>query len=781
MLRPFRPILHSDTSLVYDETSHHVVSVDTPALLLRTLLEDGGGRLRRQISSIKCYVLLWQQFLYGQDNGRGNGSGGTIIDPEGIMASWNRIAPTIKHPPPESLAARILKHVGLSTSTSTSTSGRSMNQEPVRYGIPERVVAAILILCTNLQHLQMICPPWHSSASVPGMTEPMRYVVLDSLLREAWKGDSRLRLVERNHAGEENDEDTASPLQKLHSVTFTGMAGLRACSANYEEEELCYSDDPCPGSYVARGDVCPALTYAPGVVEIATHGTKGGWYDFMQQDGNPHDRSSSGGSSSAELETAATTPATTMTTTATITTPDRATSAGLTRVHVSSPSLDHELLALFRLGAFDDLPRLQGRDDTMRDIAIAQPLPWMPQESFPSSLSESFSSSSSSELEPELEPTSMTISTAPTLTSSATTTTTTAQPLSLSILDRGLSQHAQSLRRLDLGRCWNLGGGGCSARPLRVLPLLTGLEELSIALPLVATNRELWRFYLLMAGAGGDDYDASSPAAAAAVEGMARLTAAVHEVLGGSTPDGERTEMRAAVLDRAGFTGGTGGGGGGTGGENGPAGQGAAGWEWDLPFLRSIPASIKRLCITDSVDVPESAYLARHGEYGSGNGIPDFTQQLVAVPDNGGGGGDGDGAGGAETDENVPCIMPRRTLARLEKIAAAEQEHLGDFLRPPDEHARLAIELGPPSPGCELAHKALLPLALRRFADVCRVTHPRLESMSVCVDRPLLEYKGDAPDPAGQKEYQAGHLVYGAEELAGLFAEAGIAFGVTLA
>lgn len=693
----------SFNSIGYSSADDQVLSADTPPLLLRTLIEGANDPrpFREMVTEINVFLLLRQQCLYLQE-------GVTVNDPRAITAGWLRIAPTIRLLPAESYEARVLDYVGLSSSLSPESQS---TQDTMTTDIPERIIAAILLLCTRTQSTTLLCPPWHwtsAPACSPAFSEP-GYTVLDDLLRGVL-GLGQPMQHSLTHS---------LPFQHLENVTFTGMGGLESLG-RIDTEDLLFGNDPCPGSYIARGDSCPALAYAPGLRKVTTHGTRGGWYEMMNEK-IPDDAHDTGrpqrtnqGQEDRRQQRA-----------------DKDTKL-LTSVHISSLTPDHDLIPFFRLGAFDDLARLAGLNDTMEDMTIEQtvPCPPLPPSSKPSSPLCGSSSTAQETGEGELRR-------APPITSS--------NVLSPGILDSGLSRHALSLRKLDLSGCWHLvdsvagmdSSGG--PRPLRVLGLLTGLEELIISLPLLATNAELWRFYLL----GVDDIGWTARVA----ESMARFTDVVGEVL---ASEEVRTNRRAEILEMAGYV-------------ASEASQ-QDGWEYELPFLRNIPASVKHLRITDRVELPRCAYWAREGEYGSGHGIPDFEQ----LHDQ-----DSDVTGDAKS---VGQLQGDSTLTRLEDFAIAQHHQFLASGSAEQVGQQSGLVTADPTPRVEFAHKYLLPLCLKRLAEVCWLTHPDLESVTVCADRQLLSRRKVYDE--GERVHRPDEMLYGAEELEALFVDRGLTFDV---
>ncbi|KAJ1322853.1 hypothetical protein MN608_11700 [Microdochium nivale] len=638
---------------------------DSAVLFLRTLIEAGSGSggdniLRGLVRDVRSLLILRQAYTYQRGPW-------PVHDPEIIAGSWGRVAHTIRVSASDTLAVDVLRHCEL---LAAGEHGSRLESADSLRCLPERVVAAVLLLCHSLRSVTLACPPWDTQ--IPGIHA--QYRVLDHLISRAVVGE---------------DDDTGysapratRPLRRLQAVTFTGMQGL----ARSRAAELYMHGGFAGGCYIARGDACPALARVASVCEVSSHGTLGGWEDLLapapslqstRLPSPPPDEEGRGGKDTAMI---------------------------YKRLHIGSASLNTALEALSAEDAHEDgdtaVTRI--RPHTIQELVLFQ---------------------SAVHDRPMLSRDEV--------------------PLDLDTCDRALARHARSLRALDMMTCWDLVSArepsaeqqqqqqvraAGPPRPLCSLGLMDQLEVLRIALPLIATNRDLWWFY------GMQERDIVAAA--------------------------ERSEER------------------GSGGTGAPTRE-------DVPFLRCIPRGLRVLRIGDYRSyVPHSPYLEQCGEYGSGNGVPTFdsykdADAAAALAAGTGGSSNPENCGNNNDDEDDDYGADRGADGWTAAVASPEAS--------PTQPSTTTLPLSLSStattghgvdgiPTRELTHKYLLPLALRRLAGVCGRTHPYLRSIIVDTE-PLLRYHAPALARAdGRSRAPIDWLVRGGGEIRDMFATSGVGF-----
>ncbi|KXJ85750.1 hypothetical protein Micbo1qcDRAFT_169139 [Microdochium bolleyi] len=710
-------IARREHSLTSGDNHAFHFSADSAVLLLRTLVE-GGDRLRGLVGDIRSFLILKQAHTYRQ-------AFWPVHDPTIVASSWRQLAHAIRTSAIDSVAGDILRYCGLVTAGSPNRHGvATVSTDAVR-SLPERIIAAILLLCYNVRFATLACPPWDTQ--VP--TIHARYTVLNQLVRGVVDAqETGLTLL--------RDTWTTQPLRHLQVVTFTGMQGLTRSRVN----EL-YTHDGFARGYLARGDACTALARVPSVTEVSSHGTVGGWEHLLAPDSPPaYTRLPSPPPDGPEEDDVA----------------DRKCKPALYKsLRIGSASLNTALEALNAEGVHTHTNnsgiactyRIQPH--TIQELVLFQ----------------------------------STIHDAPISRNDA--------PLDIDLCNRALAGHARSLKALDMMTCWDLVSAPEPSapdmmdpllaqvqeqqqartpgppRPMRSLALLDRLEVLRIPLPLIATNLDLWRFYGML----GVD-----------------IIAAVTNSRNHCPPDegmiGDDDDSRDLLSTRYET-------------ENEPQTSSSTGALTcdDVPFLRCLPRSLKVLRIADYYFLPHSPYWARQGEYGSGYGVPSFnsykdadaTASALAIgvghttcsrrnssssspgdsdddddygADSGGDGWTAATAAGPSTADSVSreasTTLPLSPSLSFASTAPGSSNQA-------DEN----------DPTREFTHKYLLPLALRRFAGVCRQTHPHLTS--VVVDTmPMLRYM---PLLSGNdRAVPIDWLVRGGTEIREMFAAEGVRF-----
>ncbi|KAH7024929.1 uncharacterized protein B0I36DRAFT_165039, partial [Microdochium trichocladiopsis] len=744
---------------------------DSLVLFLRTLIE-GDDMLRGSVGNINSYFILRQAHAYRQ-------SFWPVHDPSIIAKSWERLAPGIRIPNNDAIAVQILRYCGLvqhdqvntseeQTQHDASTPRLSGSPDSVRC-LPERLLAAVLLLCHSVRSITLACPPWDTQ--IPSIHA--RYRVLDQLIIDA-VAMKRHESSIISSLSPLTSSLLRPPLSRLQAVTFTSMHGLDRSSPH----ELYKHDGFCRG-YLARGDACPALARVPGVSQVSSDGTLGGWELWLGPESRkaysrgpspPRGHGEEEGEEGDEQGFVAMRD----------TTEDK--TAKYTRLCIGSASLNTALEGFLGLPE-DNMGDHRGsrvKPDTIQELVLFQ----------------------------------STIHDAPLSRAGD------GAPLDLDTCDAVLSRHRRSLKALDMMTCWDVAASDESLemdapqhqqqheqprlpRPLRNLGLFDNLEVLRIALPLIATNRDLWRFYGMLprdiiAASRRSDESHNSKTSTLEPYGM-------HGTLHQRGDHRQPQQSDATALART-----------------------------DIPFLRCLPRSLRALRIADYYCIPHSPYWQRRGEYGSGDGVPTFdsykdADAAAAAAAAASGGGYGGGSSGSRSSRGSSARSSfslhgngenQQNETRHEPEEEDSDDGDGDDYGangtgsgdgwtyvnitgpPPVPQTTSTTPVGPdtslpPSPPLsfssimshgdgvgandhnyedpmrEYTHKYLLPLALRRFAGVCSETHPRLAS--VVVDTmPMMRYQC-LPAPQGAS-LPLDWLVRGGEEIRESFGRAGVRF-----
>lgn len=734
---------------------------DSLVLVLRILVE-GGDRLRGCVRDVRSFLILRQAHAYRQ-------AFWPIHDPSIIAQSWQRLASTIKVPHEDKLVTRVLGSCGLLQDDEESHAenyGEHARQAPKRVIIspdsilclPERILAAILLLCHSVRSITLVCPPWDTQ--IPSIHA--RYRVLDQIIDDAVHGSdtSATNFSTTTQVLTPPGSLPRQPLSRLEAVTFTNMHGL----GRSPPHELYAHDGFCRG-YLARGDSCPALARVPSVTEVSSHGALGGWDEWLA-------RGTEAGPEQGHISR----PASPLPVRSDSShfqgqeTPDISLAKGSSqsrtmnykRLHIGSAALNPALTAMLPpqhdTGNGSRVP-----PDTIEQLVLFQ----------------------------------STIHDAPLRRSGDT-----ASALDITLCDNVLARHARSLRMLDMMTCWDLEVSNPSAesqaveglqadsglpRPLRSLAFLENLQTLRISLPLLATNRDLWRFYGMLPQ---DIISTSRRSCQIAADTFASVKGPHHH------PHDQQQQQQQQVNH-----------------DNYQPSSSTALTRADIPFLRCLPRSLRHLCIADYYFIPNSPYWRRRGKYGSGDGIPSFesykdADAAAAIREASGGrswsgsSGRGSSSSAASTDESS-CSSDDDDDYGADGIGGADGwTYANTAPSPPSLSSNVtartnsASSTSPfPSPPLstpshsstdsdddegsmrEYTHKYLLPLALRRLAGVCSHTHPHLES--VVVDTmPMLRYQcmPAVSEGHGYGGVPIDWLVRGGGEIRDMFAREGVAF-----